>query len=152
MKRIGLVFVISVFFFGYQGVAQNTIEGTVKDENNNLLPSVNIVVQGTNDGAATDFDGKFKITTSKDFPFILEFSSIGFESTQIEVTDASNVDVVLKEGAQLMDEIVVSTSRKSERVIDAPASVSIISAPKTTSGNILLRYVVIVFRLEIIHW
>ena len=44
-------------------IAQTTINGTVVDENNDPVPGVNIVVQGTTDGVAADFNGNFTLTT-----------------------------------------------------------------------------------------
>jgi len=128
MQKIGYLLVIIFMFYGYQGIAQNVIEGSVKDENNNSLPAVNVIVKGANEGTVTDLEGNFKFETTKELPFVLEFSSLGYETKEIQVTNTSSINVTLKQGALLIDEIVVSTSRKSERIIDAPASVSVISA------------------------
>ena len=49
--------------------AQSTITGTVLDEDGNPVPGANIVVQGTTEGVAADFDGNFTITTSQPIPF-----------------------------------------------------------------------------------
>ena len=46
------------------GVAQTQIAGSVVSEDGSPIPGVNVVVQGTNNGATTDFDGNFLISAS----------------------------------------------------------------------------------------
>ncbi len=110
-------------------LAQATISGTVKDaETNDPIPGVNILIQGTTEGANTDFDGNFSLSSDQAVPFTLQISSIGFGSQTVEVTSADQVINVSLEAGENLDEIVVSASRRAQKVQDAPASVSIISA------------------------
>ena len=115
--------------------AQSTISGSVMDaETQELIPGVNIIVLGSNTGTTTDFDGNFLLNTSASPPFTLEISSIGFASQQIEVVSADQrIDVMLVPG-QNLDEIVVSASRRSEKVLDAPASITILSSEELTNN------------------
>ena len=55
------------------------LSGTVVDETGMPLPGVNIIVQNTNNGTNSDFDGNF---TLKGVPVTakVDFSFIGFES------------------------------------------------------------------------
>ncbi|MGB2085526.1 MAG: TonB-dependent receptor [Flavobacteriaceae bacterium] len=110
-------------------LAQSTLSGSVTDaETNEPLPGVNIVIQGTGDGTNTDFDGNFTFTTNSALPFTLEISSVGFSSQSIEVTSADQtINVSLQPGENLQ-EIIVSASRRAQKIQDAPSSVSIISS------------------------
>ena len=64
----------------------------------------------------------------QDFPFEIEVSSVGFGLQTITVNSADQeINVQLKVG-QNLEEIIVSASRKPQKVQDAPASVSIISS------------------------
>jgi len=109
--------------------AQNTISGSVADaDNGEAIPGANIIVVGSNTGAATDFDGNFSFTTSNDFPITIQISSIGFGTQTIEVTSLDQeINVELQLG-QNLDEIVISASRRAQKVLDSPQSVSIISS------------------------
>ncbi|MGB1450029.1 MAG: TonB-dependent receptor domain-containing protein [Flavobacteriaceae bacterium] len=110
-------------------LAQSTISGTVKDaETNDPIPGVNILIQGTTEGTNTDFDGNFSLSSDQAVPFTLQISSIGFSSQSIEVTSADQVINISLQAGENLDEIVVSASRKAQKVQDAPASVSIISS------------------------
>ena len=52
-----------------------TIQGKITDaESGDALIGVNVLVRGTLSGTVTDFDGTFKITTSKNPPLELEIS------------------------------------------------------------------------------
>ncbi|MGB0367230.1 MAG: TonB-dependent receptor domain-containing protein [Flavobacteriaceae bacterium] len=110
-------------------LAQSTISGKVTDaETNEPIPGVNILIQGTSEGTNTDFDGNFMLSSNQAIPFTLQISSVGFSSQSVEVTSADQVINVSLQAGQNLDEIVVSASRKAQKVQDAPASVSIISA------------------------
>lgn len=113
--------------------AQTTIRGNVTDDAGEPLIGANVLVKGsTSDGDITDFEGNYSITTSVAFPFTLVFSYTGFTTQEIEVTSDSPVNVTLVEGI-LSDEVVISASRRAEKVQDAPASISVLSARKLES-------------------
>ena len=118
-----------LFLMASFAFAQNTVSGSVVDsENGQPLPSASVVLMGSNTGTATDFDGNFTLTTSRDFPFTLQISSVGFSSQTVEVTAANQEIKIAMTFGSYLDEIIVSASRKSEKVLDAPASVSVISS------------------------
>jgi iron complex outermembrane receptor protein len=108
---------------------QTSFSGVVSDsETNEVIPGVNVVIQGTSEGTVSDFDGNFELKTSMQTPFTIEISSIGFETKSVEVTENDQQITVLLDAGQNLDEIVVTASRKPQKVQDAPSSVSLISA------------------------
>ena len=118
-----------MLFVANLAIAQTSISGTILDsETQEAIPGVNVIVIGSNTGAASDFDGNFTLKTSAEFPFQLEISSIGFDTKTIEVTSADQKIMVSLDYGQNLDEVVISASRRSEKVLDAPASVSLITA------------------------
>ena len=109
--------------------AQTTISGSVVDsETQESIPGANIIVVGSNTGTIADFDGNFNLNTSADLPLTIEVSYIGFESQILEVTSADQTIVVALSYGQNLNEVVISASRRSEKILDAPASVSIITS------------------------
>jgi TonB-linked SusC/RagA family outer membrane protein len=82
-----------------------TITGTVTDNTGAGLPGVNVLVKGTSNGTATDFDGRYEIKASQGD--VLEFSFIGFETKDVKVT-GSTINVSLTESANELDEVVVT--------------------------------------------
>ncbi len=112
-------------------IAQNSISGTISDADGESLIGANVVVKGTTDGTISDFDGSYELTTSESFPLTLVFSFTGYNTVEVVVSSASsNVNVALEEGVLLGDDVVVSASRKREKIQEAPASVSVITARK----------------------
>ena len=62
---------------------QKTISGTVNDETGLPLPGATVVVEGTNRGSTTDFDGNFSINASEGD--ILVISYVGYSDYQLTV-------------------------------------------------------------------
>ncbi len=118
--------------------AQSTITGTITDaETNDPIPGANVVVVGTTEGITTDFDGNFTLTTSKPVPFTVEISVIGFSTQRVNVTSADMAITLALQPGENLQEVVVSASRRAEKVLDAPASVSILSsADLENSANV----------------
>ncbi|KJD36488.1 membrane protein [Tamlana sedimentorum] len=103
--------------------AQTTISGTVVDDNDQPIPGANILILGTTTGVVTDFDGNFTLTYGQNPPFTVQASSVGFESSTIQVTQNNQkLNFALKEGTTL-DEVVISASRTPERVFESPVTV-----------------------------
>lgn len=93
--------------------AQGTIEGTVTDaRNDEPIPGAQVVVVGTQVGAATDADGAFSITGVSAGEVEVQARFVGYRtmSETINVTDGqtTTVDFALRESVVNMDEIVVT--------------------------------------------
>jgi len=118
---------MAVILFG-SVYSQTQISGSVMDSDNmEAIPGVNVIIDGTNIGTVTDFDGNFVINTSQDAPLTLVVSYVGYSAERVSVTSANqNINVMLSAG-QNLEEIIVSASRRAQKVTDAPASVSVIS-------------------------
>lgn len=86
--------------------AQNsTINGTVSGEDGMPIPGANVLVQGTNSGTTTDFDGKFSISVNSGD--VLVVSYIGFSTQLITISNQTSLDIVLQSDVSELDEIVV---------------------------------------------
>ncbi|WP_282123637.1 SusC/RagA family TonB-linked outer membrane protein [Algibacter mikhailovii] len=125
-----LMLILPVFMFG-----QSSIKGTVTEQATSIpLPGVNVVVKGTTNGAATDFDGQFTIDAEEGD--ILVFSYVGYQQLEITYTGQSQLNVELIEDAAQLDEVVIigygSTTKK-----DATGSVESITQEDFTKGNIV---------------
>lgn len=120
MKTIFKIFLLLFCVFSY---SQTTVTGKVTDDTGQPLLGANVLIVGTITGVSTDFDGNYTLKTDLNPPFIIQISSVGFETVRQEITNNSQVfDVSLKEGSQL-DEIVISASRTPERVFESPVSI-----------------------------
>lgn len=86
---------------------QRRVTGRVTDESTGLpLPGVNVVVEGTNTGTATDADGNFSL----DIPSggtSLAFSFIGYGTIKEAIEGRSVINISLQPDTEMLDEIVV---------------------------------------------
>lgn len=80
------------------------ISGTVTDGTIGL-PGASIIVQGSSSGTVTDMNGQFVLEVQEGST--LKVSFIGYQDQEILVTQASQYEIVLKEDAQQLDELVV---------------------------------------------
>ena len=87
-------------------MAQNTVTGTVTSAQGDPLIGVNVVEKGnSSNGTVTDIDGKYSLSVSPQAT--LEFSYIGYTTSEIAVNGQSVIDVTLDEGIGL-EEVVVT--------------------------------------------
>ena len=117
------LFILSLFFCSVT-YAQNTVTGSVTDSNKLPVPGANIKISGESNGTTTDIDGNFSLSTTKQPPFTLEISSVGYGSKTASITSVNQkVSVTLADEETKLNEIVVSASRTPERVIESPVTI-----------------------------
>ena len=132
---IKVLSVVLLFMGGVTVSAQNTVGGVVSDETGEALIGANILVKGTSDGTVTDIDGSFSLSTSSDFPMTLVFSFTGFNTSEVEVTGpTTSLAITLSEGVLIGEDVVISASRRREKIQEAPASISVITARKLAAS------------------
>ena len=83
------------------------VTGTVTDFNGETIPGVNIVIKGTLTGTVTNSDGAFSILAPNQ-KAVLIFSFIGYDTKEIVIGNHNIINVLLKEDAFRLDEIVVT--------------------------------------------
>ena len=103
MKKLILSIMMSFLAISV-AVGQQTITGSVSDEDGAPLPGASVVEVGTNNGVVADFDGNFSISVADDASLSVSF--LGYLTQVIAVGNSTTIDVVLSEGGQL-DEVVV---------------------------------------------
>ena len=96
--------IILMTFFSLSIYAQQ-FSGNVTDENGIPLPGASVIVQGTNNGVVTDFDGNFSIETSTGETLVISF--VGYASQSILVNSNSSLNIQLTPDV-LLDEVVVT--------------------------------------------
>ncbi len=115
-----------------------TVRGVVVDESANPLPGVTILIEGSTRGVTTDIDGSYYIDVRPTDRLI--FSFIGLETQTIDVAGRTVINVVLKEQAELLEEVQVVAfgKQKKESVISSistvrPAELKVPSSNLTTA-------------------
>ena len=83
------------------------VTGTVTDADGIPLPGVTVLEKGTNNGVLTDIDGNFTIEIESESS-ILVISYLGMNTVERSVGTNTTMDVTMEEGAQALDEVVVT--------------------------------------------
>ena len=84
------------------GFAQTQLSGIVTGADGVPIPGASVLVQGTNNGTTTDFDGNF--TVSVETNQSIEISYVGYVNQLIQFTGQDNINVVLQEDLNELDE------------------------------------------------
>ena len=88
--------------FGY--AQQITVKGTVKDGSGQPLMGASVLVKGTSQGTAADFDGNFELKVDKGVTLVV--SSVGYKSREV-AAKAGTMNIVLQEDVQQLGDVVV---------------------------------------------
>ena len=116
-------------------LAQQDVSGTVTDAaDNQPIPGVNIVVEGTTTGTTTNIDGEYSVTVPGP-DAALVFSFVGYQSQSVTVGDRSTIDVQLQEDVAALDEVVV-TGYGTQRRRDISGSVSSVDVAEANTGQV----------------
>ena len=109
VRSYTLLFFLSVLFFSSQLKAQNfsgTVTGKVTDESGKGVPDVTISVQGTTNFTRTSEDGSFRLTNVTSNATLL-FSSVGYITQEMAVSNQSIINLTLGISQKALDEVVV---------------------------------------------
>jgi outer membrane receptor for ferrienterochelin and colicins len=140
-KRRTFSFLIAVLFLSLlpstaaaQGTA--TLTGTVVDaQDGSTLIGANVALRKPDaaavvSGAATGTDGAFRFDEIPPGEYVLEVRFVGYQTQQrtlaLDAGESRNVTVELPVSTSSLETIVVSASRQQEKVLDAPASISVL--------------------------
>ena len=111
-----------------------SITGEVTDqETGEGLPGVTIVVKGTTVGTISNFDGNYTLNVEKGAT--LQFSYIGYETTEFLIDGQTTLNVALKIDTEQLDEVVVIGYGQVKKE-DATGSVTAVSADDFNKGSI----------------
>jgi TonB-linked SusC/RagA family outer membrane protein len=102
----------------YESMRNIHLSGKVYDENNIPLVGAVVSIKDTNEGVTTDNEGNFSIT-APDEKSVLIFSLMGYHTQEEMVGKRTYFDVILKEEAKLLDEVVVTALglKRSEKAL-----------------------------------
>tara|TARA_R110002020_G_scaffold63170_2_gene168703 strand:+ start:63708 stop:66506 length:2799 start_codon:yes stop_codon:yes gene_type:complete len=124
-----LYFIFAALLFTAVAFPQGTITGTVVDsELGDPLPGASVMVKGTTNGVATDFDGNFTIEVPTGSGTLI-VSYIGFVSKNVNFSQVGSIgSIALEPNAEELEGVVVSGVIDIARDRETPVAVSTIKA------------------------
>lgn len=112
--------------------AENKVSGTITDETNKPIQGVSISIKNISKGTASDMKGKYSISVNAGE--VLIFSSVGFVKQEILVGSKAIINVLLKEDATELNE-VVAIGYQRIRKSDLTGAVSSVKASELNSST-----------------
>lgn len=113
-KRIFFLYLIVMLILPVISFAQTKVSGLVKNINGLPLTDVSVMIKNTSKGTVTNAAGYFNISV---FPKeVLVFSFTGYMNKEVEISDQTNLTIVLENKSNALDEVVVvgfGTQKKS---------------------------------------
>ena len=85
---------------------ERVVRGHVTDAKNQGVPGVSVLIKGSNTGTVTNQDGNFSIKANTGD--ILVVSSLGFNKTEVTVTELDTYTIQLTDDEQALSEVVVT--------------------------------------------
>ena len=104
--------------------SRSKVTGVVVDENNQTVIGANIIVNGTNNAAITDINGRFSIEASENSQ--LRISYIGYETKAVNIDKKTSLKISLEQSLKTLDEVVVVGygMQKKETVVGSVTQVN----------------------------
>ncbi|CAL1521546.1 TonB-dependent receptor [Chitinophaga sp. MM2321] len=120
-----------------QSTAQNaspgSIKGVVTDAEGRQLPGVNIKVQGTTTGTASDVSGKFSLQAAGNS--VLIFSFLGYTTREEPVNGRDQINVILQQESRTLGDVVV-VGYGSQKRVNVIGSVATINSKDLTAAPV----------------
>src|SRR5690606_3139755 len=89
-----------------QVLQQRSVSGRVMDTQGNLLQGVSVTEKGTANSTTTDHRGAFTLNLTTSSP-VVAFRFVGYEPSEVNITDQKVIEVSLTEDVASIDEVVV---------------------------------------------
>ncbi len=136
MKPAISLIALLLLFTGGLYAQSGIVRGIVRDaDTREPLAGANILVAGTTNGTASDADGAYRLeapagqqTITVSFVGYADFS----QTIAVRAGAETELNLMLSAEGLLGQEVVVSASRKAEKLTNAPATISVINARAIT--------------------
>ena len=114
------------------GIAQQVLEGVVMDPSQDIpVEGASVEIKGQSNGTVSGADGSFSIPVNLPLPVKLIVTYVGYELREITIDRLTdNLLVSMNPGISIGQEVVVTVSRKREKMQEAPSAVDLIEQPE----------------------
>ncbi len=135
MRNLLLLFIfLSISFFNFSYAQTGKISGRVTDgSTGEPLPFVNVIILGTNQGAATDIDGYYSILGVRPGTYSVKASAIGYnaltmENVKVSIDLNTKIDFKLYQTSVELNEEVIVIAKKPMITKDLTSTTAIITS------------------------
>jgi iron complex outermembrane receptor protein len=131
MKRIVLILLTIIFIkFSYSQNSGSVIGKITDKQTHEILSGATVSIKGTPISKSTNNEGGFILENLKAGKIILQVSYVGYETTEWPVTISEGItttaNISLSPDDRVGNEVVISASKRPEKIPNAPASIQVI--------------------------
>ncbi|OSY87119.1 TonB-dependent receptor [Tenacibaculum holothuriorum] len=128
MRKFNNLLLVALFFISATVLGQTKLTGTVVDEMGEPLPGASVLVKGTSNGAASDFNGEFMLNSNSNSGIVV-VSFVGYTSKEVAYTSAkTNLGTIQLEMSNLLGEVVIQGVIDVAKDRQTPVAASTIKA------------------------
>lgn len=129
MKKL-VYFLFAIFPLLTQGqnapLINANVKGIIVDKaSKDPVVGANVSIKGTTNGAITDINGEFSLSTGQTLPFTLVIRSVGYQPLEY-LAQNKELKIELSATQTSLQELVVTSRRRAEKVQEVPIPISII--------------------------
>ncbi len=141
LRRLGALPLVLAFLAPAAAAQTGTIDGTVTDaETGQPLASAAVEVLGAGLAAGTNNEGRFQVQGIEPGSYSIVVTLIGYETTRVDGVGvgtgaAADVEIAMRSRALVLNPVVVTASRRQEKALDAPASITTVSADEVARAT-----------------
>jgi TonB-linked SusC/RagA family outer membrane protein len=118
----------------YVAAQSQDLRGKVTESTGGTLPGVTVLIKGTSIGTATDAEGNYKLTLSKNSGTAV-FSFMGMVSQEIVFNGPGEINVSLVSDSKTLNELVV-VGYGTQKKVNLTGSVSVIDGEKLSNRQV----------------
>lgn len=122
MKKL-LLMTSAMMLVAFTALAQKTVTGVVSDDSGIPLPGASVVEKGTSNGVSTDFDGNYSIEVAEGA--VLEFSFIGYETSEQNVGSSDSMNVSLAADNELEEVVLTALGLEKKKDDDLSSTTKV---------------------------
>ena len=111
-----------------------TITGKVVDSENLPIIGANVLIKGTEKDTLTDIDGTFSIDVDASVNTLV-ISSLGYESTELKITEDNYYEVMMYRSTATLDEVVVVGARVDPKMTTTACGVKVCTESKKKKAS-----------------
>jgi hypothetical protein len=115
LKLFALILLCSTTLLFGQNRSQVRINGKITDATTGeVLPGVNVLVQGTLTGTISEVDGRYSVLVTGS-ESVLVYSFIGYVSQTVTVGTQSSIDIALAPDIKTLGEVVITAQGRGQK-------------------------------------
>lgn len=115
-----------------------SVKGTVISGTDNYpVIGASVIEKGTTNGIITDMDGNFILSVAKGA--VIQISYIGYVTQEIQADADKTINIILKEDAQNLSEVVV-TGYSSQKKADLTGAVAVVKMADIKASTTVMPF------------